>query len=51
MSTTPASLSALTTTDDDEPTIVETLEEAAFILEENPKAAVLIQPNGFPKRA
>lgn len=28
---------------DSEPTIVETLEDAAFILEENPDAAILIR--------
>ena len=28
----------------DEPTIVETLEEAAFILEETPDAVILIRP-------
>ena len=28
----------------DEPTIVESLEEAQFILEENPDAAILIRP-------
>ncbi|HUB18826.1 MAG TPA: hypothetical protein VL990_09345 [Acidobacteriaceae bacterium] len=28
----------------DEPTTVETLEEAAFILEENPDVAILIRP-------
>jgi hypothetical protein len=55
MSTTPASTPALTAFEQevmdnnpefdlDEPTIVESLEEAAFILEENPTAAVLIRP-------
>ena len=42
---TPAPLSASTeTSTNTEPTIVETLEEAAFILEENPGASILIQP-------
>jgi hypothetical protein len=52
MSTTPASLSAFEQEvmdnnpefDLDAPTTVESLEEAAFILEENPNAAVLIRP-------
>lgn len=30
--------------DDSEPTIVETLEEAAFILDEEPSAEILIRP-------
>ena len=46
--TTPALLSAPTLNTnadaDAEPTIVETLEEAQFILEETPDAAILIQP-------
>lgn len=44
--TTPAPLSALTTNTsaDTESTIVQTLEEAAFILEENPGWAILIRP-------
>jgi hypothetical protein len=43
---TSAPLSATTTEPNanTEPTVVETIEEAAFILEENSGAAILIQP-------
>ncbi len=34
----------VTNIEDSEPTIVETAEEAAFILEEDPTAVILIQP-------
>jgi xanthine dehydrogenase iron-sulfur cluster and FAD-binding subunit A len=32
--------------EDNEPTMVETLDDAAFILEENPNARILIVPRG-----
>lgn len=48
--TTPAPLSANTTetSANTEPTIVESIEEAAFIIEENPTMAVLIRSRQLP---
>jgi hypothetical protein len=44
MSTSTSAPLSASTSANAEPTIVETLDEAAFILEENPDAAVLIRP-------